>query len=88
MYKRAAFIFLFFIIFIGHFFQIAPQYFDLFMTSIIIPSKVLSAIVCNSKTFSRFSLSPEIIINGWKESEITEHLEKKIDWDPFSPKVN
>ena len=31
---------------------------------------------------------PEIIIIGWKKSGITEHLEKKIDLDPFSSKVN
>ena len=30
---------------------------------------------------------PEVIINGWKESGITKHLEM-IDLDPFSSKVN
>lgn len=29
---------------------------------------------------------PEIIINGWKKSGITENLEKKINLDPFSTK--
>ena len=36
------------------------------------------------KYYDKARTKPQLIISGWKESGITDHLAKKIDLDPFS----